>query len=146
MTGGVEKGETPRTLDVWASLTNSGAGHSMPTGLPGIRNLFLRVEIGDASGVLKTQEFHYRQRLVDENGNDALPWEAFVLEEDTRLLPGETREEWVEWSLPEDLEGPLQVRAELRYEWMSESTRSRLELPARPPMIVASREIEVRLD
>jgi hypothetical protein len=81
-----------KNLVVEISLTNEGAGHSVPSGLPG-RQVVLRVSaIGD-SGVLATQEKSYQKTLVNAQGEEAPFYQAAKLLEDNRIAPEELRKE-----------------------------------------------------
>lgn len=78
------------SLHVVITLTNSGAGHAVPTGLPE-RRLQVGVVALDASGKVTTRDEHSRGRvLVDASGQEAPFYAAVRVERDTRIHPGKT--------------------------------------------------------
>lgn len=69
----------------------SGAGHSLPAGLPG-RELALIAELVDGTGaVIASAEQVYSKRLVDADGREAPFWAATRVGADTRLQADEAR-------------------------------------------------------
>ena len=83
-------------LRVVLSLKNSGAGHAVPTGLPAHR-LRVGVEVLDATGrVLAQVEHAYGRILVDAADNEVPFYAAVRQRADTRIRPGETRDDTFE--------------------------------------------------
>jgi Cytochrome c554 and c-prime len=80
-------------IDVDATLVNQGAGHSVPSGLPG-RQLILRLLAVDRAGhELDRAERTYARVLVDERGVE-VPFPAARSQKvDTRIAAGEQRRE-----------------------------------------------------
>ncbi len=99
------------------TLTNDGAGHSVPTGLPEHR-LVLHVELHDASDA-KGEEWErsYGRILVDDKGNEAPFYRAKKLERDTRIAVDEARVE--RFQLPESARAGTIVA---KLEWQRVST------------------------
>ena len=80
-------------LTVHVALTNSGAGHAVPTGLPE-RQLRVSVELVDNAGRIAAREEHvYGRTLVDATGKVVPFYEATRELADTRIRAGETRED-----------------------------------------------------
>jgi hypothetical protein len=78
-------------LQVSVSLTNSGAGHSVPTGLPE-HQIAIAVEILDKAGRAVAREEHTYGRLLVDAAGRAVPFYAAVRQiADTRLRAGESR-------------------------------------------------------
>ncbi len=80
-------------------VTNSGAGHKIPTGLPS-KKLILQVAIVSEYGeALQIQEKIYQKRLIDVKGDPVLKDADIFIEEglrivsDNRIVPLETRRE-----------------------------------------------------
>lgn len=83
-------------LRVALSLKNSGAGHAVPTGLPAHR-LRVGVEVLDGTGrVLAQVEHGYGRILVDAADNEVPFYAAVRQRADTRIRPGETRDDTFE--------------------------------------------------
>jgi hypothetical protein len=91
--------EPIRTRDaiVHVTITNDGAGHAVPTGLPE-RCLVLRVLAKDGDGVeLARQERTYEKILTDASDRRVLFFDATRMRSDTRLQAGESRKETFEF-------------------------------------------------
>ena len=83
---------------VTATIKNQGAGHRVPTGLPG-RQLLLRVRTLDGEGrPADSAERAYSRVLVDEDGHEAPFYLAARSAADTRIGPGESRAEIFEFA------------------------------------------------
>jgi hypothetical protein len=83
-------------LHVVLSLKNSGAGPDVPTGLPAHR-LRVGVEVLDGTGrILAQVEHSYGRILVDGAGNEVPFYRAVRQRADTRIRPGETRDDTFE--------------------------------------------------
>lgn len=78
------------SLRVVVTLTNSGAGHAVPSGLPE-RRVQIGVVVLDASGQVRARDEHSRGRvLVDAAGHEAPFFLATRVERDTRIRPGKS--------------------------------------------------------
>jgi hypothetical protein len=142
--GVVTKRETGSHLKVTTNLTNVGAGHAIPTGVPGIRDMWMNVEVHTPRGdILEKKTFWYGQSLVNSDGADALPWEAFRILEDNRIEPQESRQNSFELPVPSELEGKIKIQAKLFYRLLSESISRRLDMTPPAPELVASAEATV---
>src|SRR5574341_1244176 len=112
------------SLSVVVYVTNSEAGHSLPTGIPS-RKVILTVKLLDSKGgVVGEKEVEYRRVLVDEEGKE-IPEEnikdmflkATSLKSDNRIKPKETRREVFIFPLTKGMEKVLTVDSTLRYEF-----------------------------
>ena len=81
------------SVDVSVLVTNVGAGHLIPTGLPGIREMWLEVTVQGQGKVLGTQKREFVLELLNSEGKRVLPWEATKLGKDTRIAPKKSRQE-----------------------------------------------------
>jgi hypothetical protein len=143
--GTQKKGDRPK-LTVTANVTNSGAGHTIPTGIPGIREMWLEVDvIGPLGEVMEQKRFRFAQRLVKKDGNDALPWEAFGKVEDNRIQPRQSRQNSFDVSLPGQLKGNVKIRARLVMALISESMSRRLSIQAPEPVVMTTAEATVTI-
>lgn len=110
------------------SITNSGAGHKLPTGITEIRQMWLEVSVTDAegkqlysSGKLDTRgtiedAIIYNTVLADSDGEiTAKLWEAESIISDNRILPKEAEVESHSFVMPEDAVDPILVEAKLLY-------------------------------
>jgi len=85
----LEAGKT--VVDV--ALTNSGAGHPVPAGLPE-RRIVVHVKALDAAGTEVGSETRSLGRvLVDASGKEVPFWRAVKVGSDTRIAPGATWKE-----------------------------------------------------
>lgn len=145
LTGRARVTLAPGKLTVHLALTNSGAGHAVPTGLPE-RQLRVSVELLDASGrVTASQEHLYGRVLVDAVGKVVPFYDATSELADTRIKPGETREDL--FVLP--LAAPLaagQLRVSVLWRPISPTLAARLGVPAPPdePVLAAALALPVK--
>jgi hypothetical protein len=116
-------------LTIRASITNSGAGHNIPTGVSEIRQVWLEVKVTDNegkeiyhAGALDTEgnigsaKIIYNTVLGDSEGNATESfWLADRVLEDNRIGPEETVNEEHTFILPEDVVYPLKVETMLNY-------------------------------
>lgn len=110
-------------------VTNSGAGHYLPTGLTELREMWIETWVTDGSGATvfsagrldregkitgATAVFH--TVLADAAGKPtAKVWEAASILSDRRIPPKETDGESFTASLSGKVRGPLTIRARLLY-------------------------------
>lgn len=141
---GIQKSGDPKrpsTVDVTVNLANSGAGHVIPTGLPGLREMVLEVIVLRGPGdILGHQTASYGQRLVKDDGTNALPWEPFSRIEDNRISPRQSSQRRFRFSLPAAVEKPVMVRAYLRMMPVSAAMARRLNLQPEPPLLMTTAE------
>jgi hypothetical protein len=126
--GVVTKRKTGSHLEVTTNLRNVGAGHAIPTGVPGLRDMWMNVEVQTPGGdILEKKKFWYGQRLVNSDGADAFPWEASRIHEDSRIQPQESRQNSFELPVPSGVKGEMRIQAKLFYRLLSESISRRLK-------------------
>ncbi|MEZ5334584.1 MAG: hypothetical protein R2741_04775 [Methanolobus sp.] len=116
-------------IDLEVSITNSGAGHYIPTGVSEIRQMWVEVNVTDADGNLiysagnlddqgniEDAKLIYNNVLADSEGN---PTESFWLAEsvleDNRIAPQETVTEEHSFTVPDSVAYPLTVETKLNY-------------------------------
>jgi hypothetical protein len=111
------------------SITNSGAGHKIPTGVSEIRQMWLAVNVKDRNGkeLYNTGEIDddgtvvnatkmYNTILGDSQGQSTLSfWLAESILEDNRIPPKGTVTEKHSFEIPVDVAYPLKVEATLKY-------------------------------
>ena len=116
-------------VEVVVAVTNFAAGHALPTSITELRQVWIDLTVEDSGG-----SAIFRSGAVDENGkldpaavvytsvlHDAegqvtyLPWRAAKLIKENLIGPKETRRESYAVDVPADAQGPLRVRAVLRY-------------------------------
>ncbi len=109
-----------------AVLTNVGAGHSVPTGLPG-RQVVLKVEhLDEQGGPVSSQTRAYGRVLVDGAGREVPYFAAVRLEKDDRLVPDVPRRE----SFVFDAPGAGRIRASLTWRELSPELAEKAGLPS----------------
>lgn len=98
-----------RTAHIVVSLTNTGAAHAVPTGLPE-RRLQIEVQVVDKAGHKRVEERAFGRVLVDAGGREAPFYRAVRVGEDTRIQAGATRSASFELELPDAGQLDLFVR------------------------------------
>lgn len=129
-------------LTVNVSLTNSGAGHAIPTGLPE-RQLRVEVELVDSFGrVTARKEQRYGRMLVDDAGKEVPFYEATRELADTRIRAGETRQD--SFVLP--AAGGERLRMSVTWRPISPTLAARLGVTAPPdePVLSAGLQLPAR--
>jgi hypothetical protein len=100
------------------SVTNSGAGHSLPTGLTEVRRMWLDISLVSADGTgkkLDAQEFI--TILNDGKGKTGVDvWDAAGIESDIRIKAGETYTREVTVEMPRDAAERKRLVATLNYQ------------------------------
>ena len=129
------KGGRKETLEVVASVSNIGAGHLIPTGVPGIREMWLEVSILNGSTVAATQKRPFVLELFDSEGKPAMPWDAVRIGKDTRIGPKKTRAEQFSFKLTNATD--VRVEAKLLERLVSEQAARYAGMPPTPPMPMA---------
>ncbi len=134
-------------LDVTASVRNSGAGHTIPTGVPGIREIELEVRVLAQNGeVLARREVRFGQRPLTKDGRKALPWEDYDRVEDRRIAPEESHQERFSIGLPRLASGELRLQANLYMHRLSPELVAALEVPAQDPILMTTAESTVAMN
>lgn len=114
---------------VSVKVSNTGAGHKLPTGFPEGRQMWIDFTVSDASGVVvyrsgavrdgKTEAGtqDYRVHLGDKEGNEVETdiWRVAGILSDTRLLPGGHDVRSFTVAIPAKAEGPFKLEARLNY-------------------------------
>jgi hypothetical protein len=130
-----------RMANFTLKLTNSGAGHKIPTGDPD-RYFTITFEVVDAAGkILKRQEDTMRRWIVW--------WPVIVEVHENRLTPQASRDYHFQYRLPKNPEG-LKLRASVQYHILTESQYKRLQtkfgLSVAVPHVFTIAEEEFRLN
>ncbi len=129
------------SLDVSVVVTNSGAGHLIPTGIPGIRQMWVEVTVFNGQKALATQKQEFRLELFDEKGALAMPWDAVRFGHDTRIAPMKSRRERFAFYLPDSTE--VRVEAKLLERLVSEQAASYAGVPASPVLVMTEASMTV---
>jgi Cytochrome c554 and c-prime len=126
-------------VTVLAAVHNDGAGHSLPTGLPG-RRLRIEARTIDVDGnELDRWEHTYGTWLVDERGREAPFYAAARVQRDDRIAAGATREHHFA------LAAPHAARLELRLvqRALTETLAERFGIAAPAETLLAAGTIEI---
>ena len=113
----LEWGEITRssgTIQVRLLVSNTGAGHRVPTGMPS-RKLVLEVEAETATGKLYKDQTVYQKVVVDSEGKEILRdgqmfTHAATVRRDNRILPGEERMAGFSFLIPSTQTAELTAR------------------------------------
>ena len=117
------------TVNINISITNSGAGHKLPTGITELRQMWLEITVIDDSGRMiyssgaldgegdiEAGTELYNTVLTDADGNPTEKfWLAESISSDNRIAPRETAFQEHTFIIPEDAEYPLSVDTRLNY-------------------------------
>jgi len=107
-------------LRIAIELINQGAGHAVPTGMPG-RRIILSVDVQTSGGASYHDERLYEKRFVDAGGRrvdnvaDHFFADGLSLAADTRLGPDEQRSEAFDFEVPRDETAWVTVKLEYEH-------------------------------
>ena len=165
----IELLKTAATLDLNIShnklligVTNSGAGHKLPTGAADFRELWLDITVTDKNGHtllssgkldkdgnIEPNSIIYNKVFGDKDGNPVglLFWRYEKLLKDTRIPAGKRVQE--EFILPKDANYPLKVKVKLNFriypQWVTDIVK--VAYPALPdPPVITIKEMEKCFD
>jgi len=141
----MEKKAGKRQAKLKAQVANVGSGHFMPTGLPGLRQMWLEVVVRDDKGA---EVFANKNPIGIEglgaDGKPTMPWNAVRFGKDTRIGPQEYRQ-W-DFPLPEAKSGPLELRVSVYYRLISELAAQAAGINSSPALEIASDRLRLLQD
>lgn len=111
------------------AVTNVGAGHSLPTSLTELREMWVHVRVLDAAGKLLYEDgaldaqgelakaaLRFGSELLDAQGKPTFrPWLGVSFGRKRLIAPKGTERETLRTTLPKELEGELTLEARLLY-------------------------------
>lgn len=121
-------------------VTNTGAGHKIPTGLTEVREAWLEVKVTDGAGdsifrsgaldehgIIDPDAAKFHNVLGDSDGNPTMKvWEAESILKDTRIPPKESVTETYTFTVPANIKTPVTVSASLNYRSASQELIDKL--------------------
>ncbi len=122
-------------------VTNSGAGHFIPTGIPGIREMWLEVTVFNVNQIVAVERRPFGRVLLDKSGQAALPWDAVSLGKDTRIAPKQSREENMEFNVSNH--SGIRVEAKMLERLVSEVAARFAGVSPSPPLLMAQASTSV---
>ena len=138
-----------RGAELSIAVRNVGAGHYLPTSLTYVRQMWLDVSVTDAGGTqLFADQVMYNTVLEDADGvhDGSVPsWRAVAIYSDYRIPPAQEVLETFAFRVPENIEGPLSVRAVLNYRSASPEKTAKHGLPEFPVIEMTRAETEIPL-
>jgi hypothetical protein len=136
-----------RTVNLKAMVTNVGSGHFMPTGLPGLRQMWLEVVVHAGQG---NEVFANKTPIgfepLDSDGKPTMPWNAVKFGKDTRIGPQETQQNKWQFPLPENDPGQLEVKVSVYYRSISELAAQAAGIKPSPAIEIASDRLRLLKD
>jgi len=152
----VSNGKGTLTVEV----SNERAGHNIPTGMPGLRQVWLEVLIRDTNGGvlhhsgsldqegrIDTGAIRFGPEPIDNQGHiTCKPWEVKGFGNDTSIPPRGKITRVVEFAVPDNVTWPLYAKVVLRYRGFPQSLLNEIlpKAAVRTPVFdMASREIEI---
>lgn len=136
-------------LQCVVTVANTGAGHSLPTGLTDLRRMWLEVTAvdGDGQGV-PVGKVEYQTVFADEAGNhDHVPvWFAASVHSDRRVPANGQVVETLKFDWPKGVRSDARVRAELKYMSFPQEVADQAGLGVEVPVVMmASAEAPVNV-
>jgi len=132
------------SVNLKASVENVGSGHFMPTGLPGMRQMWLEVTVRDVQGV---EVFANKKPIGIEalgaDGRPTMPWNAVRFGKDTRIGPQKRQQTDWDFPLPEKNAGQLEVKASVYYRLISELAAQTAGIKPSPAIEIASDQLRL---
>jgi hypothetical protein len=145
--GSVKGKSGKRTANLEAVVKNVGSGHRMPTGLPGMREMWLEVVVRDAQGsCVFTNKMPIGIEALGTDGIPTMPWNAVRFGEDTRIGPQESRQKGWEFPMPGVDSGPLKVKVSVYYRSISELAARTAGTEPSPAIEIASDQLRMFAD
>lgn len=134
---------------VTVKITNTGAGHKLPTGLAEIRNMWLEINaVNKAGKATMLFEERYANVLEDAQGkhDGTVPvWRAVKVFSDNRIAPNESRTYEKSFKIPAGAQGHYKFVATLNYSAATVSFTKAMKAKSKPSMVIASAEKTVML-
>ncbi len=130
-----KKANQKDALQVLVEVTNSGAGHLIPTGIPGIREMWVEITVFSGQQSLVTERRPLGLELFDEQKKPAMPWDAVSLGKDTRIQPKQTRRE--KFDLKTGDRSDLRVGAKLLERLVSQTAANYAGISPSAPLVMA---------
>jgi hypothetical protein len=143
----IKENSGKRAVNLKAVVTNVGSGHFMPTGLPGLRQMWLEVVVRTSEGF---EVFANKSPIgiepLGSDGKPTMPWNAVKFGKDTRIGPKQKRgTEW-HFPLPEDHPDRLEVRVSVYYRSISELAAQAAGIRPSPAVEIASDRLRLFKD
>lgn len=135
-------------IKIDVTLTNSGAGHKLPTGLTEARDMRLVISAKDQAGK-STEIFEekFRTILEDAAGNHegVQVWRAVKIYSDNRLAPRESKAYTQSYKLPEDAAGNYTFEATLKYRSATKEATELINMKELPFAVMTNKFVSVSL-
>ncbi len=136
-------------LNINVKLTNSGAGHKIPTGLTEIRDMWLEIRGIDNTGKpTKIFEERFATVLEDAQGkhDGTVPvWRAVKIYSDNRIAPQEARAYTQTVTIPGGAAGVYKITASLNYRSATKEATDKLGLKQLPSIVMVSAQKNIAL-
>ncbi|MFA5867171.1 MAG: multiheme c-type cytochrome [Actinomycetota bacterium] len=134
---------------ITVKVTNTGAGHMIPTGLTEVRDVWLEIIAVDKDGQKdKVYNERYTTVLEDAQGkhDGTVPmWRAVKIYSDNRLAPNETKTYEKTYKIPAGKQGHYTMVATLNYRTASTEITRALKMKTKPSVAMAIAQKKVML-
>ena len=129
---------------VKVSVTNTGAGHTLPTGITELRRMWLDISLVGADGTTKNLDIQeFATILRDGKGNVGVDvWNAAGIESDIRIKAGETFTRELSVEIPRDAAKGIRLVATLNYQSAPDELAAASGIE-NPTTKMASAEVEI---
>jgi hypothetical protein len=131
-------------VNLKALVTNVGSGHLMPTGLPGLRQMWLASVVRDSQGTeIFTNSSPIGIEPLDAKGKPTMPWNAVRFGKDRRIGPRATSQRVWDFPLPEERRGPMEVKVSVFYQSISPLAARAAGIESSPPVEIATNRLRL---
>jgi hypothetical protein len=130
-----------------AIVTNSGSGHFMPTGLPGLRRMWVEIVARSPDGAaVFTDSSPIGVEPLGADGKPTMPWNAVRFGKDTRIPPQKSQAPEWQFSLAQNGPSQVEVRVSVFYQFISKLAAQTAGIKPSPPIEIASDRLRVFKD
>jgi hypothetical protein len=143
----IEKKHGKSGVKLTALVRNLGSGHFMPTGLPGLREMWVEAVVRDSNGnTLFTDRSPIGKEALDKQGKPTMPWNAVRFGKDTRIGPMGKRETIWHFPLPETDRESLAIKVAVFYRSISALAAQAGGMETSAPIEIAADQLRLFQD
>ena len=143
----IEKKNGKSGVKLTAVVRNVGSGHFMPTGLPGLREMWVEAVVRDSEGNnVFTKRVPIGKEALDKQGKPTMPWNAVRFSKDTRIGPMGKGEVIWHFPYPATDREPLTVKVAVYYRSISVLAAQAGGMQPSRPLEIASDQLRLFRD
>jgi nitrate/TMAO reductase-like tetraheme cytochrome c subunit len=143
----IEKMKGQTGVKLTGVVRNVGSGHFMPTGLPGMREMWVEAVVRDSNGsIVFNDRSSIGKEALDKQGKLTMPWNATRFGKDTRVAPMGKRDFPWNFPMPGSNREPLEVKVAVYYRSISELAAYAAGMQPSTPIEIASDRMRLFAD